>query len=261
MITEITIKNYKSILSETIPLSNVNVFIGENGCGKTNILEAVAFASCAEENNVNIENLYSKGVRNAKPSLVFSSFAGKKQKDEFYLNFDFSRNLENEKPIVQSYNLKAENKEDFFAKWEVKKRFDYYDTKHDIRFLNMLNKAKKEKGFWSADELLESKVAEFIQELTVNEELRNEFLGRSKVNNLDSTKLENFIIYTLNTKSLRGIYTESKKEPLGINGENLDILLMSFDKEEAEELRKYSRLISWLDDFFIDKENILMLST
>lgn len=42
MIQSLTIANFKSILRETIELSNVNVFIGENGCGKTNVLEAVA---------------------------------------------------------------------------------------------------------------------------------------------------------------------------------------------------------------------------
>ena len=41
MLRELTIKNYKSILDHTIELGRINVFIGENGCGKTNILEAV----------------------------------------------------------------------------------------------------------------------------------------------------------------------------------------------------------------------------
>ncbi len=41
MLTKIEIENFKSIYKETIELGRVNVFIGENGCGKTNILEAV----------------------------------------------------------------------------------------------------------------------------------------------------------------------------------------------------------------------------
>ena len=47
MIPNITIKNLKSIADDTIELGRVNVFIGENGCGKSNILEAIAFASTA----------------------------------------------------------------------------------------------------------------------------------------------------------------------------------------------------------------------
>jgi AAA15 family ATPase/GTPase len=47
MIRELTIKNYKSILDHTMELGRINVFIGENGCGKTNILEALAMAAAA----------------------------------------------------------------------------------------------------------------------------------------------------------------------------------------------------------------------
>ena len=42
MITEIQIENYKSIQNLKINLGRVNVFIGENSCGKSNILEAIA---------------------------------------------------------------------------------------------------------------------------------------------------------------------------------------------------------------------------
>ncbi|TAE05984.1 MAG: DUF2813 domain-containing protein, partial [Bacteroidetes bacterium] len=65
MLQEITIKNFKSIADDTIQLGRVNVFIGENGCGKSNILEAVGFASAININmNGIIENelLVSKGI-------------------------------------------------------------------------------------------------------------------------------------------------------------------------------------------------------
>ena len=70
MLQEITIKNFKSIADDTIQLGRVNVFIGENGCGKSNILEAVGFASSIDSNGI-IENekLVSKGIRVAKPTL------------------------------------------------------------------------------------------------------------------------------------------------------------------------------------------------
>ncbi len=42
MLQEITIKNFKSIADDTIELGRVNVFIGENGCGKSNIFEALS---------------------------------------------------------------------------------------------------------------------------------------------------------------------------------------------------------------------------
>ena len=83
MLQEITIKNFKSIVNDTIELGRVNVFIGENGCGKSNILEAVGFASAAMEKNVDNENLISKGVRIAKSSLIISNLKNKKQSKNF----------------------------------------------------------------------------------------------------------------------------------------------------------------------------------
>ncbi|HYO68605.1 MAG TPA: AAA family ATPase [Archangium sp.] len=49
MITKIHIQNFKSILDYTLELGRINVFIGENGAGKTNILEAFATASAAAD--------------------------------------------------------------------------------------------------------------------------------------------------------------------------------------------------------------------
>ena len=48
MIEKIEIKNFKSILTDNISLGRLNVFIGENGVGKSNILEALLFASVAK---------------------------------------------------------------------------------------------------------------------------------------------------------------------------------------------------------------------
>ena len=47
MIKEIRIKNYKSIQKLKISVGQLTVLIGENGSGKTNILEAIALASAA----------------------------------------------------------------------------------------------------------------------------------------------------------------------------------------------------------------------
>jgi AAA15 family ATPase/GTPase len=45
MITQLIIENYKSIQNLTLDVGRVNVLIGENGCGKSNILEAITFAA------------------------------------------------------------------------------------------------------------------------------------------------------------------------------------------------------------------------
>ena len=74
MIDSISIKNYKSILDLTVELGRVNVFIGANGVGKSNILEAVAMCAASRGGHVEIKDLLSKGVRVARPELTLSSF-------------------------------------------------------------------------------------------------------------------------------------------------------------------------------------------
>ena len=63
MIREFGVKNYKSILDNTVELGRFNVFIGENGCGKTNLLEAMAMAAGAVTGKLDTEELYSRGIR------------------------------------------------------------------------------------------------------------------------------------------------------------------------------------------------------
>jgi recombinational DNA repair ATPase RecF len=44
-VLDLQIKNFKSIDELELQLGRVNLFIGENGCGKTSILEAVGMAA------------------------------------------------------------------------------------------------------------------------------------------------------------------------------------------------------------------------
>ncbi len=77
MLKTFRIKNYKSILDTTLELGRLNVFIGENGCGKTNLLEALAMASGARNGRLGTEDLVSMGVRVAKPSITVVAFRGR----------------------------------------------------------------------------------------------------------------------------------------------------------------------------------------
>lgn len=89
MIEKIEIKNFKSILNDNISLGRLNVFIGENGVGKSNILEALLFASIANTyNTIDADLLYNNGFRVCKLSLLLSSFKGKIQSTSIDINID-----------------------------------------------------------------------------------------------------------------------------------------------------------------------------
>ena len=74
MIKEINIKNFKSIVDLTLDLGRFNVIIGANGCGKTNILEAIAFAAAANMRKLDNEFLINRDLRLAKPELMVNAF-------------------------------------------------------------------------------------------------------------------------------------------------------------------------------------------
>ncbi len=65
------IENYKSIQKLKLELGRVTVLIGENGCGKSNILEAIALSAAAGDKLDN-EFLAPRGIR--EPELMRAAF-------------------------------------------------------------------------------------------------------------------------------------------------------------------------------------------
>ncbi|MFN8576328.1 MAG: ATP-binding protein [Candidatus Sericytochromatia bacterium] len=245
MLSKIQIKNYKSINECSIDLGQFNVFIGENGSGKSNILEAIAMLSVAKFNNeITTEDLYNKGVRVANPKLTFSSFKGKKQDNKILIDF-----VTKEDNLLISSRIINNNPDNIYSYW-IDDFNNFY--KQEIYDLTVNNKYK-------ADIILNN-IKERVKYNEIDSFLKNlsdklQFENFPQVMNFED--LKDFIIYNLETKILRGILKESNKQPLGINGEGLDILISTFDKEEIQKLLKYSYFISWLENFVIDEKDIL----
>ncbi len=249
MIKEITIRNYKSIHDLTMELGHVNVLIGENGCGKTNILEAVAMLGAGLLGEVNVQNLYNIGVRVTKPSLTVSSFLGEKSKKSIELEVSFR----NSNDLVESKLLPTDS-EDIFSTWNehsghLAKQFNSFtpEQKKIIAEMNRsLGKLEKLRQKANKNSELESFENNFFH--TLRKRIEDSFVYG---------KLTKFLIFDLQTDALRGVGAVSKVLPLGIHGEGLDILLSDFSKGELDELRSYGHLISWMDDFFIDQADQL----
>ncbi len=130
MLTKIEIENFKSIYKESIELGRVNVFIGENGCGKTNILEAVGMFAAHQEWKMSNDELFLRGIRVTKPSLTFSSFSGKEQQKEVKIatTFRFTDGAEKRYENV----LTVSNPDDIFSQWLDKR----YDLNNEQEFIS-----------------------------------------------------------------------------------------------------------------------------
>lgn len=74
MVEKIQIINYKSIVELTLGLGRFNVIIGTNGCGKSNILEAITMASASHQHKLDTEFLLNRNVRVTEPFFMTNAF-------------------------------------------------------------------------------------------------------------------------------------------------------------------------------------------
>ena len=218
MITEFRIENYKSIEKLVLNLGRVNVFIGENGCGKSNILEAITLASAAAQNRLDNEFLTSRGVRVTAPKLMRSAFNHENLASP--LKFGFT--VDNEQKF--DYLLSNDNKP--YSKWEKKQ---------------IISPEKEAE--------LEEEAQKNIDKLSPSlfEILKDSF------HTLPNLRFKDFLIYSPENTSLRTFEKEGQIEPLGIYGEGLFKLLKYFASEpEAKsltEIKNYLNVFDWFKDF------------
>lgn len=229
MIKEVKIQNYKSVQDLSLELGRVNVLIGANGCGKSNILEAIAMGSAAADNKLSNEFLSSRGIRVTEPRLMKSGFTKELQNQFVQISFD-------------SIELLLKNEGQSYSKWEVDIPFFSLNKKKiRIEVVNNKNDAI------NLDELLEYFNDE--QKSHINDNLSLMFFKERNV--------FDFLVYTPENTSLRNFEQETQIEPLGIKGEGLFKLLSvmsSETPEEFQELIENLELIDWFEGFEIPKD-------
>ena len=77
MLDRFTVKDFKSLVDVQVDLGVVNVFIGANGSGKSNLLEAIGVLGAAASGRVDDESLMHRGVRLGTPALYRSLFVSR----------------------------------------------------------------------------------------------------------------------------------------------------------------------------------------
>ncbi len=82
---QVRIKGFKSIVDQTVGLGRLNCFIGANGVGKSNILEALGVLGAAANGRVDDEAIIRRGVRAGLPRLFKASFADTKIPPHIFL--------------------------------------------------------------------------------------------------------------------------------------------------------------------------------
>ncbi|MEG4938879.1 AAA family ATPase [Microcoleus sp. F4-D5] len=245
MIGEVRIENYKSIQKLKLELGRVTVLIGENGCGKSNILEAIALASAAADDKLDNEFLASRGIRVTEPQFMRSAF------EKANLDKDICIELRKNNELQFSCVLQNDNSP--YSPW-VSKNF-LGNTEISLKNAVMLV-FQKHGGLEKFTAVSEGKT-----ELPEKEWLNFKKDAESFIPIIDLNK---FIIYSPENPALRTFEKEGQIQPLGINGEGLFKLInfLNSDKnqDKLDEIKQKLRLIDWFKDFEVP-QNLAAMQT
>lgn len=258
MIKEISIYNFKSIRNLTLSLGQFNVFIGSNGSGKSNILEAITFGGAASADKLDNEFLGSRGIRTSSAQLMKNAFSLDSSNEPIKLSYKNGKGNvhftieEESKPILKWFVKEKREIETVFHKEFIKlfrgdiESMNEYDSlndkdKNQLRsFASLINEMSSKEDGKPIDEIVKK-----IFNLNTITELYKE--------NFYNEDIANFLIYSPEISSLRKFEEESQIQPLGIKGEGLfDILQIfneSYGKDSIDKIKNYLHIIEWFDDF------------
>ena len=196
MIKTISIKSFKSIENLDLELGRLNVFVGANGSGKSNILEGIGVLSAAADGKVNDQTLLQRGVRPGVPNLYKSAFPVTVGRAPSHIWFSG-------KADDVRYDVSLNNPLDAPSPAWLYKHELWEDAARKLasRGPNMSNPGNKETG------LAALKAVELLKDDPALQLLR---------------RLQSYVIYTPTTPVLRGVAPETQpRHPLGLSGGGL----------------------------------------
>lgn len=101
MLRTLKIERFKTVREQTLQLGRVNLFIGGNGTGKSNLLEAIGLASACLGRGLGDSDIGRKGLRITPPELMKSSFKNEDLPKTLSLDAIFDNDVEY-KAVLQS---------------------------------------------------------------------------------------------------------------------------------------------------------------
>ncbi|GAB5342592.1 AAA family ATPase [Pseudomonas fluorescens] len=264
MINSIEIQSYKSIDKLKIELGKINVFIGENGAGKSNLLEAIALAAAANAGKLDNEFLMARGIRVTNAPLMRPRFDDSSETDPIQIK------VETDDKSASTFVINNDNKP--YSTWNCEVSRDS-ERKSQIIGTALKDFAKEDIGVLDKlkeeiEKILEKlSDAEFAKqhaatipgnyrlETTQGETLAGFLSGYSRAFAKELKGLSDFVIFSPENTFLRMIEKEGQIEPLGINGEGLIKLLIVLseldDGRTIKEINECLKVLGWFDSFSI----------
>lgn len=241
MINKIAISFFKSIEDVELELGNLNVFIGANGAGKSNLLEAVGVLSAAAAGQVTDQTLMLRGVRPGVPKLYKSAFPTHGGTASAHIKFV------GESDGI-SYAVALNNPlSDPSPAWKFKTE----KLQQGVR--KVASRSPKSKiNLNTENGIAALKLADLSKDDPVLPFMR---------------ALQEYVIYTPTTPVLRGVAPETQpRQPLGLSGGRLaeavrELLNNRSESEHARQVcREALQLITWAKSYGSSKAADLPLS-
>lgn len=249
MLKKVRIQNFKSIADETIELGRINVFIGENGCGKSNLLEAFAYLAGAMSNRLTLSDMELRGVRVAKPQFTVSAF----EEEEILYLYIYINSFKLKYQIIEKGN------NNIFGEWDAELAnsdlglndilLNSYNDDRFIQYIEFLSEMKAEMH----ESIMDYEFMESGYKQRIYDDLYETYILIKSI----SEDTKDYLIYQFDTPVLRGFGRETYAQPLGIRGEGLDVLFNSLDKDDRALVLEKMGMIGWLNDIKIDKDGKL----
>lgn len=257
MINKIEIKNFKSIVDLKMDLGRINVIIGANGCGKTNILESFAFASAASQKKLDNEYLLARGIRIPGPQFVIPAFEDLEETESDKVTISIFEGVS-----IRDIEVKF-NKDS--KKWEDASIADIDRSIIEL-FNNLLDIYAKQKGLGKIE--YRDKDSDYVKGILIEilqKAVSDKFPGFNPdmIPKLfdalykDNKSLPTFLIFTPDEIILREQNIESPIKPLGIHGEGLFSFLkeqMNNEKDLFGKLNEGLNLLDWFDGLDVPKD-------
>lgn len=258
MINKIEIKNFKSIVDLKMDLGRLNVIIGANGCGKTNILESFAFASAASQKKLDNEYLLARGIRIPGPQFVIPAFEDLEESDIEKVKISVYEDI-SIRDIEVQFNNKTKNWDEVSVSDIDRNMMEYLSEilkKIRNEKTHNIDGEQKNKDVKVLFESFNDSLFKLISELSSKD--NNDFM-RYYVEYIKNSRkgLPTFLIFTPDEIILREQNTESPIRPLGIHGEGLFSFLkeqMNNEKELFGKLNEGLNLLDWFDGLDVPKD-------